>query len=158
MTEPAATDRYLRPTWFTHHVLNRAIRRLARIGLSPKGLRELQVRGRTSGELRTTAVNLLEVDGRRYLVAPRGRTQWVRNLRAAGEGQLRVGRRVEAITARELADAEKLPVLRQYLVRWRSEVKVFFEGLDVDATDEQLTAIAPGFPAFEVVPAPPAPG
>ena len=153
MPEPTATDRYLRPTWFTQHVLNRTIRRLARLGLSPKGLRELQVRGRTSGEWRTTAVNLLEVDGQRYLVAPRGHTQWVRNIRIAGDGRLRVGRRVEAIAVRELADDEKLPVLREYLVRWRSEVKVFFEGLDVDATDEQLAAIAPGFPAFEVLPA-----
>ena len=146
------TDRYLRPTWFTHHVLNRSIRRLARLGLGPKGLRELQVRGRTSGELRTTAVNLLEVDGHRYLVAPRGRTQWVRNLRVAGEGRIRLGRRLEAFAARELSDDEKLPVLREYLVRWRSEVKVFFEGLDVDASDDELAAIAPGFPAFEVLP------
>jgi deazaflavin-dependent oxidoreductase (nitroreductase family) len=152
MPEPTATDRYLRPTWFTQHVLNRTIRRLARLGLSPKGLRELQVRGRTSGEWRTTAVNLLEVDGQRYLVAPRGHTQWVRNIRVAGEGRLRVGRRVEAIAVRELVDDEKLPVLREYLVRWRSEVKVFFEGLDVDATDAELAAIAPGFPAFEVRP------
>jgi deazaflavin-dependent oxidoreductase (nitroreductase family) len=153
MPEPTATDRYLRPTWFTQHVLNRTIRRLARLGLSPKGLRELQVRGRTSGEWRTSAVNLLEVDGRRYLVAPRGHTQWVRNIRVAGEGRLRLGRRVEAIAVRELADDEKLPVLREYLVRWRSEVKVFFEGLDVDATDAELAAIASGFPAFEVLPA-----
>jgi deazaflavin-dependent oxidoreductase (nitroreductase family) len=153
MPEPTATDRYLRPTWFTQHVLNRTIRRLARLGLSPKGLRELQVRGRTSGEWRTTAVNLLEVDGQRYLVAPRGHTQWVRNIRVAGAGRLRLGRRVEAIAVRELADEEKLPVLREYLVRWRSEVKVFFEGLDVDATDAELAAVAPGFPAFEVLPA-----
>jgi deazaflavin-dependent oxidoreductase (nitroreductase family) len=153
MPEPTATDRYLRPTWFTQHVLNRTIRRLARLGLSPKGLRELQVRGRTSGEWRTTAVNLLEVDGQRYLVAPRGHTQWVRNIRVAGDGRLRVGRRVEAIAVRELPDDEKLPVLREYLVRWRSEVKVFFEGLDVDATDAELAAIAPGFPVFEVLPA-----
>jgi deazaflavin-dependent oxidoreductase (nitroreductase family) len=153
MPEPTATDRYLRPTWFTQHVLNRTIRRLARLGLSPKGLRELQVRGRTSGEWRTTAVNLLEVDGQRYLVAPRGHTQWVRNIRVAGDGRLRVGRRVEAIAVRELPDDEKRPVLREYLVRWRSEVKVFFEGLDVDATDAELAAIAPGFPAFEVLPA-----
>lgn len=152
MTQPAASDRYLRPTWFTQHVLNRAVRRLARLGVSPKGLRELQVRGRTSGELRTTAVNLLEVDGQRYLVAPRGLTQWVRNIRVAGEGRLRVGRRVEAIAVRELPDDEKGPILREYLIRWRAEVKVFFEGLDVDATDEQLAALAPGFPVFEVLP------
>lgn len=152
MTLSDTSHRYLRPTWFTHHVFNRAVRRLARLGLGPKGLRELQVRGRTSGAVRTTAVNLLELDGHRYLVAPRGRTQWVRNLRAAGEGHLRLGRRVEAFAARELADDEKPPVLREYLVRWRSEVKVFFDDLDVDATDAELAAVAPGFPAFEVVP------
>ncbi len=152
MSEPTTDDRYVRPTWFTQHVLNRTIRRLVRLGLRPKGLRELQVRGRTSGEWRTTAVNLLEVGGQRYLVAPRGHTQWVRNLRISGDGRLRAGRRVEVIAVRELADDEKLRVLREYLVRWRSEVKVFFEGLDVDATDAELAAIAPGFPAFEVLP------
>jgi deazaflavin-dependent oxidoreductase (nitroreductase family) len=148
--EPA---RYVRPSWFTHHVANRAVRRLARLGLSPKGLRELQVRGRTSGEWRTTAVNLLELDGARYLVAPRGETQWVRNLRAAGAGRLRLGRQVEEFTAVELADGQKVPVLREYLRRWRAEVKVFFDNLDADASDEQLAEIAPGFPVFEVHPA-----
>jgi deazaflavin-dependent oxidoreductase (nitroreductase family) len=149
--EPA--PRYLQPGWFTQHVANPLVRRLARLGLSPKGLRELQVVGRTSGALRTVPVNLLEVDGRRYLVAPRGTTQWVRNIRASGGGNLRLGRRLEAIAVSELADADKPPVLREYLRRWRSEVKVFFEGIDVDATDEQIAGIAPGFPVFEVRPA-----
>ena len=150
MTE-ATTDRYLKPSWFTQHVVNRAIRRLARLGLSPKGLRELRVRGRKTGEWRTVAVNLLELDGARYLVAPRGTTEWVRNIRVAGEGELRVGRRIEAFAVRELADAEKAPVLREYLARWKAEVKVFFEGIDEHATDEQLAEIAPGFPVFAVV-------
>jgi deazaflavin-dependent oxidoreductase (nitroreductase family) len=150
MTE-ATTERYLKPGWFTQHVVNRAIRRLARLGLSPKGLRELKVRGRTTGEWRTVAVNLLELDGARYLVAPRGTTEWVRNIRVAGGGELRVGRRTEAFAIRELSDDEKAPVLREYLVRWKAEVKVFFEGIDEHATDEQLAEIAPGFPVFEVV-------
>ncbi len=145
----ATADRYLRPTWFTQHVVNRAIRRLARLGLSPKGLRELSVVGRTSGEPRTVAVNLLELDGRQYLVAPRGTTEWVRNLRVAdGRGELRVGRRRQAFRATELVDTDKPDVLREYLRRWRAEVKVFFTGIDVDATDEQLLGIAPGFPVF----------
>jgi deazaflavin-dependent oxidoreductase (nitroreductase family) len=149
-TDPTSV-RYLRPGWFTKHVFNRAMRGLARIGVSPLGLRELSVRGRSSGEWRTNPVNLLEVDGLRYLVAPRGETQWVRNLRVAGTGRLRLGRRVEDIAAVELADDAKPPVLREYLRRFRAEVKVFFEGLDVDATEEQLAAIAPGFPAFQVL-------
>ena len=150
MTE-ATTDRYLKPSWFTQHVVNRAIRRLARLGLSPKGLRELRVRGRKTGEWRTVAVNLLELDGTSYLVAPRGTTEWVRNIRVAGGGELRVGRRTEEFAIRELADDEKAPILREYLVRWKAEVKVFFQGIDERATDEQLAEIAPGFPVFEVV-------
>lgn len=147
----ATTDRYLKPSWFTQHVLNRAIRRLARMGLSPKGLRELRIRGRTTGEWRMVAVNLLELDGARYLVAPRGTTEWVRNIRVAGGGELRVGRRTEAFTSRELRDDEKADVLREYLVRWKAEVKVFFDGIDEHATDAQLAEIAPGFPVFQVL-------
>lgn len=146
----ATTDRYLKPSWFTQHVVNRAIRRLARLGVSPKGLRELKVRGRTTGEWRTVAVNLLDLAGERYLVAPRGTTEWVRNIRVAGGGELRVGRRVEAIEVQELDDVDKPAVLREYLRRWKAEVKVFFDGIDVDATDEELLAIAPGFPVFAV--------
>lgn len=144
----APANRYLRPSWFTKHVVNRIVRRLARLGLSPLGLRQLAVRGRTSGEWQTVPVNLLELDGRRFLVAPRGQTQWVRNIRVAGTGELRVGRRVEAIEVEELADADKPVVLREYLRRWKAEVKVFFDGIDESATDEQLLEIAPGFPVF----------
>jgi deazaflavin-dependent oxidoreductase (nitroreductase family) len=145
-----STDRYLRPGWLTKHLVNRLARRLARLGVSPKGLRELSVVGRRSGEWRTTAVNLLDLDGRRYLVAPRGQTEWVRNIRVAGGGELRIGRRVEVIRVTELADADKPAVLREYLRRWKAEVKVFFDGIDVDATDEQLLEIAAGFPVFAV--------
>jgi len=150
MTE-TTTERYLKPSWLTQHVVNRAVRRLARLGLSPKGLRELRVVGRKTGEWRTVAVNLLELDGARYLVAPRGTTEWVRNIRVAGGGELRVGRRTEAFAIRELNDDEKPAALREYLVRWKAEVKVFFDGIDEHATDEQLAEIAPGFPVFEVV-------
>ena len=140
--------RYLRPSWFTQHVVNRLLGRLARMGVGLKGMRQLAVPRRTSGGWQTLPVNLLELDGRRYLVAPRGETQWVRNIRVSGGGELRLGRRVEAIRVTELPDAAKPPVLREYLRRWRSEVKVFFEDLDASAPDERLLAIAPGFPVF----------
>jgi deazaflavin-dependent oxidoreductase (nitroreductase family) len=130
--------------------MNRFIRRLARLGLSPMGLRQLAVRGRKTGQWQMVPVNLLELDEQRFLVAPRGETQWVRNIRVAGTGELRVGRRVEAIAVDELADADKPVVLREYLRRWKSEVKVFFDGIDESSTDEQLLAIAPGFPVFAV--------
>ncbi|MDX6580636.1 MAG: hypothetical protein QOJ47_2185, partial [Gaiellales bacterium] len=77
-------DRYVRPGWFTKHVFNRIVAGLTRLGLSVLGSRVLEVRGRTSGEPRRVPVNLLTLDGERYLVAPRGETQWVRNLRASG--------------------------------------------------------------------------
>src|SRR5215813_5374191 len=105
-----AQPHYARPGWFTHHVFNPMVAVLTRAGVSVWGSRELRVRGRTSGEWRTTPVNLLSHDGSRYLVAPRGLTQWVRNLRAAGEGELRVGRRVEPFRAVELPDADKIPI------------------------------------------------
>lgn len=143
--------RYLRPGWFTEHVFNRFVRFLMRRGLSVAGSRELRVRGRTSGEWRTTPVNLLELDGRRYLVAPRGVTQWVRNLRAAGSGELRVGRRVEAFRGEELADTQKTAVIRAYLEKWAWEVGAFFEDLDANSSDAAIAAAAPGFPVFEVV-------
>jgi hypothetical protein len=145
--------RYLEPGFFTKHVANRMARRLARLGWSPKGLRQLAVKGRKSGEWQTVPVNLLELDGQRYLMAPRGLTQWVRNIRVAGGGELRVGRQVEAIAVTELADADKVPMLREYLVRWGSEVKMFFVGIDKESSDEELRRIAPGFPVFEVRPA-----
>lgn len=142
--------RYLAPSWFTRRVFNPLVARLTRWGVSLKGSRVLEVRGRTSGETRATVVNLLTVDDTRYLVAPRGETQWVRNLRAAGEGVLRLGRRREAFRATELSDEEKAPILRAYLAAWAWEVGAFFEGLTADATDAEIAAVAPGFPVFAV--------
>jgi deazaflavin-dependent oxidoreductase (nitroreductase family) len=145
-----ADSRYLEPGWFTKHIFNGLVVVLTRIGISVLGSRELRVRGRTTGEWRKNPVNLLGLDGGRYLVAPRGRTQWVRNLQAAGTGELRVGRRVEAFRATELADDAKVDVLRAYLRRWKMEVGVFFDGVGPDASDGQLAAIAPGYPVFLV--------
>lgn len=144
------TARYVRPDRFTEKVMNPFVRWCVRRGIGLADARELRLVGRRSGQVRSNVVNLLELDGTRYLVAPRGTTEWVRNLRAAGEGELRLGRRVEAFRASELADADKLPVLRAYLRRWGWEVGQFFEGVDKDSSDEQLAAIAPGFPVFAV--------
>jgi deazaflavin-dependent oxidoreductase (nitroreductase family) len=123
---------------------------LTKAGISLMGSRILSVRGRKSGELRSTPVNLLTHDGHRYLVAPRGHTQWVRNLRAAGGGELRIGRRVERFTATELPDEQKPEVLRAYLKRWKFEVGMFFDGVGPDAPTSQLLEIAPGYPVFQV--------
>ena len=146
----STTTRYHAPGTFTRRVFNPMVARLTRWGISVKGSRVLEVRGRTSGELRSTVVNLLDVDGVRYLVAPRGETQWVRNLRAAGGGTLRVGRRIETFTAVELADAEKPAILRAYLKAWAWEIGKFFDGLKADSPDADIAAAASGFPAFRI--------
>jgi deazaflavin-dependent oxidoreductase (nitroreductase family) len=124
---------------------------LTRLGLSVRGSRVLSVKGRKSGEYRSTPVYLLEFEGERYLVAPRGETQWVRNLRVAGEGRLRVGRRVEGFVPVELRDDEKPALLRAYLKRWRFETGAFFDGVDHKAPEETLRGMAPGHPIFRVV-------
>jgi deazaflavin-dependent oxidoreductase (nitroreductase family) len=123
---------------------------LTRMGVSLRGSRVLYVRGRKSGEWRSTPVNPLTFEGKRYLVAPRGQTQWVRNMRAAGGGELRLGRHVESFTATELPDAEKPELLREYLRRWKFEVGMFFDGVGPDAPTEKLLEIAPGYPVFRI--------
>jgi deazaflavin-dependent oxidoreductase (nitroreductase family) len=143
---------YRAPGWLTRNVVNRVVAFLTRRGVSVMGSRVLAVQGRTSGAWRTTPVNLLHHDGRRYLVSARGEGQWVRNLRAAGTGELRAGRHTEAFRGRELNDEEKVPVLRAYLQRWKVEVGAFFAGVGPDSSDEQLRAIAPDHPTFEVLP------
>jgi deazaflavin-dependent oxidoreductase (nitroreductase family) len=146
VTEP----RYVRPGLFTRHVFNRLVAVLTRLGISVWGSRVLVVRGRTSGLPRSTPVNLLTYAGQRYLVAPRGHTQWVRNLRVAGDGELRLGRRIEHFTAQELADDEKVEVLRAYLRRWKAEVGVFFNGVSATSSDDDLRRIAPDHPVFRI--------
>ena len=125
---------------------------LTRLGVSVYGSRVLYVRGRKSGEWRSNPVNPLTVGGDRYLVAPRGNTQWVRNLRAAnGEGELRIGRKTERFTATEVGDDAKPPILRAYLKKWKFESGVFFDGVDAKAPEETLRRIAPGYPVFRIV-------
>src|SRR3954469_11275472 len=146
------TMHYRPPGWFTRNVFNRAVAFLTARGVSVLGSRVLAVRGRTSGTWRTTPVNLLDHAGRRYLVSARGEGQWVRNLRAAGTGELRLGRRTEVFRGRELLDEQKGPVLRAYLQRWKFEVAMFFDGVGPDSSDAEILAIVGKHPAFEVLP------
>ena len=131
-------------------MFNRAVAGLTRLGVSVAGSRVLEVRGRKSGEPRRTPVNLMTLDGTRYLVAPRGHTQWVRNLRARGEGRLLLGRRAEPFAATELPDDEKPALLRAYLKRWKWEVGAFFGGVRPDSSDAELRRIAPDHPIFRI--------
>jgi deazaflavin-dependent oxidoreductase (nitroreductase family) len=147
---PGRSRHYRPPSWFDRRVMNPLIAGLTRLGLSAWGSRILEVNGRKSGEPRRVPVNPLDFEGARYLVAPRGQTQWVRNLRAAGEGHLLLGGRREHFTATELEDAEKEPILRSYLRRWKWEVGQFFDGVGPDSPPEELARIAPDHPVFRV--------
>jgi deazaflavin-dependent oxidoreductase (nitroreductase family) len=140
---------YRKPTSFDK-IFNSTVAGLTRLGLSVWGSRVLRVRGRKSGLWRTTPVNVLTLDDRRYLVAPRGETEWVRNFRVAGEGELVVGRRVERFSAEELRDDDKVEVLRAYLRRWKFEVGRFFDGVSAASPDDDLRRIAPEHPVFRI--------
>lgn len=142
---------YRRPGWFTRHLFNGAVAAATRMGLSVWGSRVLRVRGRKSREWRSNPVNLLHQGDTDYLVAPRGETDWVRNLRVAGGGELVVGRRVQPFSASEVTSIDdKVEILRAYLRRWKAEVGVFFDGVSADSPDDELRRIAPRHPVFRL--------
>jgi deazaflavin-dependent oxidoreductase (nitroreductase family) len=147
--DPASTG-FQEPGWFTRNVFNRAVAGLMALGISVQGSRVLEVRGRKSGQWRSTPVNLLEVDGVRYLVAPRGNTHWVRNMRVAGGGRLKLGRKTEDFRAAEVTGEAAVPLLRAYLRKWKWEVGAFFGGVGPDASDAELLAIVPDHPVFKL--------
>lgn len=142
--------RYVRPTALDG-IFNGAVGWFTKVGLPLAGSRVLSVRGRSSGEWRSTPVNPLRVAGERYLVSPRGHTQWVRNIRVSGAGRLSSGRRSEDFRVDELSDDEKPAILRAYLKAWAWEVGQFFENVNAGSPDERLREIAPDFPVFRIV-------
>ena len=146
----SGSPHYKAPGWFTRNVFNRLVAGLTRAGISVLGSRILEVRGRKTGNPHRTPVNVLTLDDSRYLVAPRGNTQWVRNLRVAGEGDLLVGQRREHFCAIEIADGAKREILREYLRRWKWEVGQFFGGVGPESPDADLDRIAPDHPIFSI--------
>jgi deazaflavin-dependent oxidoreductase (nitroreductase family) len=148
MSDRAPT--FQKPGWLTKNVFNRIVAGLTRIGISVAGSRVLEVKGRKSGEWRRTPVNPLELEGDRYLVAPRGNAQWVRNMRVSGGGRLVRGRRVEEFNATEVPEQDRPPLLRAYLRKWKWEVGAFFGGVGPDSSEEELRRIAPDHPTFRI--------
>jgi deazaflavin-dependent oxidoreductase (nitroreductase family) len=149
----ATTPHYRAPGWFTRNIMNRLVAGLTHRGVSIWGSRVLETKGRSSGLPRRTPVNLLSLDGRDYLVSPRGEGQWVRNVRADdGRLALLLGRRREEHTATEVPVEERGPILRAYLKRWKAEVGVFFDGVGPESTDAELARIAPNHPIFRLGP------
>jgi deazaflavin-dependent oxidoreductase (nitroreductase family) len=131
-------------------VFNRAFGFLVGLGLGFSYNYLLQVRGRKSRRIYSTPINLLELGGKRFLVAPRGRTQWVRNAEAAGEVTLKRGRARLKFRLRPIPDADKPEILKTYLDRFKREVQRYFPvaaGSQVEAFRE----IASSYPAFELI-------
>ncbi|MEU0290197.1 nitroreductase family deazaflavin-dependent oxidoreductase [Streptomyces sp. NPDC006147] len=129
---------------------NRVVGWLARHGFSLAGTAELSVPGRRSGRMQRIPVNPHTYEGQQYLVSARGHSQWVRNMRAAGGGELRVGRKLRTFTAVEIPDEEKLAVLRTYLEKWGWEVNQYFQGVTAKSSDEEIIAAAPDHPVFRI--------
>jgi deazaflavin-dependent oxidoreductase (nitroreductase family) len=131
-------------------LFNRIFGFVVGLGLGPAHIHLLQVRGRKSGKLYSTPVDLLEFEGKRYLVAPRGRTQWVRNAEAAGGITLKRGSRRDRFRLRALNDVEKLPILKAYLDSFQREVQRYFT-VPAGSPPEAFAAIAASYPAFELL-------
>lgn len=146
-----AMSHYRKPSWFTRHVFNGFMALCTSLGVSVWGSRILRVKGRKTGDWHSTPVNLLSFDGSLFLVSPRGETQWVRNLRAMGSGELRLGRGKRLFRAAEIEDESKPPILRAYLSRWSFEVGLFFEGVNATSPEAELLRIAPHHPVFRVL-------
>lgn len=131
--------------------LNRALSfAIGTAGLNLQGAMILEVAGRRSGRMSSRPVNPLTLGSERYLLSPRGETQWVRNIRASGHGTLRRGRLVEPFRVEEIPDREKLPIMRAYLDRWGWQVKSIM-GVDKTASDDELRRIAPDHPIFRIM-------
>ena len=118
----------------------RALNRLValwvgRLGLPAPRLRMLRVHGRRTGALQTTPVLVLNLRGFRYLVAPRGDTDWARNLRAAGWGELMKGRRVERVRATEVTGEERVAALAAYVRRFGWLTGRFFDASRAEGRD-----------------------
>ena len=130
---------------------NTLVRWLAEAGISIAGTRALRVRGRSTGKRRVVVINLLTVDGRDYVVSPRGNTQWARNARAAGAVEMGPRWRSREIRIAEVSDDAKPDLLKRYLDRWYWEVKGHAGGLTPQSTAEELRDAAPSIPVFELL-------
>jgi deazaflavin-dependent oxidoreductase (nitroreductase family) len=149
MSAPSAKPVFLEPKPI-EKIFNRAFGYLVGLGIGPGYVFLLQVRGRKSGRVYETPVNVLDVEGKRYLVAPRGRTQWVRNAEATGEITLKKGRSRESFRLRPIPDGEKPAPLKLYLERFVTAVQRYFS-VKAGAAPEAFLEVAPNYPVFELL-------
>ena len=131
-------------------LFNRLMGHALRLGFAPGYMRLLEVRGRKSGKTFTTPVNVLDFNGRRWLIAARGETAWARNARAAGHVVLRRGSRAESLMVREVADADKPEIIKAFLDRFKSQVQRFFD-VPAGSPAAAFLATASRTPVFELI-------
>jgi deazaflavin-dependent oxidoreductase (nitroreductase family) len=150
MATPASTRAFREPTP-AEKLFNRLFGILVGLGFGLKHNYLLQVRGRKSGRLYSTPVNLLESDGKKFLIAPRGRTQWVRNVEATGEIILKKGRSIQKFRALAIPEAERPALLKLYVERFTTTVQRYFP-VAAGEPAEAFRGIAANYPVFELVP------
>lgn len=131
-------------------IFNRAFGFLVGLGLAPRNFYLLEVRGRKSGKIYRTPIDLLDFQGKQYLVAPRGRTQWVRNAEAAGEIVLKRGNHRRTFRLRPIGVAERPPYLKAYLDRFKVQVQRYFP-IPAGSPPEAFAAVAEDYPVFELM-------
>jgi deazaflavin-dependent oxidoreductase (nitroreductase family) len=148
MSPPATKETFQRPN-VVERVFNRLFGVIVGLGGGLEHNYVLQVRGRKSGRLCSTPVNLLEMEQSQYLVAPRGNTQWVRNVRSSLELSLKKGAKVHRFRARELIDSEKPVLLKEYLSRYHKTVQRYFS-IPMDSDLGSFAKIANRHPIFEL--------
>ncbi|MGA8154486.1 MAG: nitroreductase/quinone reductase family protein [Terriglobales bacterium] len=140
-----------RPPTAVERIFNRTFGFFVGLGLGFSHNYLLQVRGRKSGKIYSTPIDLLELNGKQFLVAPRGLAQWVRNAEAAGEVTLKKGATRKRYGLRPLSDTEKPAVLKAYLDRFRKEVQRYFP-VPAGSPPAAFRELASGYPAFELIP------
>jgi hypothetical protein len=149
MPTPQNAPKYQPPSTI-EALFNRTFGFLAGLGIAPKFIYLLEVRGRKTGKIYRSPVNLMEIAGKQILVAPRGRTQWVRNAEASNEITLKRASYRQAFALKPIPDPDKPPILKEYLDRYASAVKKFFP-IPPNSPAESFCAIAPNYPVFELI-------
>ena len=150
MAHPGDPGSFERPNRI-ERAITRAFGFLVGLGLGLPHNYLLEVRGRRTGRTYATPIDLLELGGRRFLVAGRGRTQWVLNAEAAGEVSLKKGRTRRRFRLRPVPDSEKPEVLKAYLDRFKLTVQRYFP-VPAGSAAPAFVDLAGRYPVFELLP------
>ncbi|MBO0859150.1 MAG: nitroreductase family deazaflavin-dependent oxidoreductase [Chloracidobacterium sp.] len=129
---------------------NRAFGFLVKIGICFPHNFLLEVRGRKSGRAYETPVNVLWRNEKRYLVAPRGYTQWVKNVIASGEAVLARGAKRETVHLKMIVDDDKPDILKAYLDQYKMTVQRYFP-IQAGSPLEAFQPFVSQYPAFEII-------